>query len=487
MIEHLLAAGADANAELPEGETPVMTASRARHRRGRAGPHRGRGRRERGGTLARPDRPDVGGGPGSRRRDRHPRAPRGGRRGALEGAPADDARRGHQRVAVRPGVVWNRGGFTAAAVRGPARPRRGGRDAARRRRRRGEPGPDRRVPRSPSPRTAARVRSGPGCSAAAPTPTRWGPDTAPCTRPCCAATRALVRALLAHGADPNLRLRSGTPVPAREPGLGVRPGPGQRNPLLARGVVPRRRRHARTRGSRRRPPAHDPRALAHGVRAGGGVGPPHLAGGFIPPLVAATRGPANRGRFFNSVLRDANDDERKVMAAVRTAVEFGADVNAADLRGDTAMHAAAQRNFNTVVRFWPGTAPTSTRRTTRARTPLDLARAAEATRAPNPGSHPVSGRQTAPRCFRDLGAEDERSADSDRAIRSGLIPVARRQPPRPAAAPAPRRPAAGPRPGPGPRASPRSHPMIRPILRHGADALHNPRDEWSTSTTPCRR
>ena len=197
MVERLLAAGADANVALPEARDTAHDRVPERQRRGRAGPHRRRRRRERGRALARPDRVDVGGGTGSRRRCRHPRAPRRGCRRPFEVAPAADARRQHQRVAVRPGRHVDPGRVHAVAVRGAAGPGRGGGRAARRRRRREQPEPHRRDPArarrpqrpervrrlSPRPRRRSerdggRIHRPPRCLAAR-RPGRW---CAPCSR-----------------------------------------------------------------------------------------------------------------------------------------------------------------------------------------------------------------------------------------------------------------------------------------------------------------
>jgi len=411
MIEHLLAAGADANAELPEGETPVMTASRAGTAGGvraliAAGADVNAAERSRGQTAlmwaVAQGHDDVTGILVRHGADVEARSKVRPRMMHAEGTNASQ---------YDQGVVWNRGGFTPLLFAA-----RHGRVAAAGMLLDGGADVENPAPTGASPLALA-AHSGQGAFGAwllgrGADPNAMGAGYSALHAAVLRGDRALVRALLAHGADPNLRLRSGTPVRRASQDWAFAPALVSATPYWLAAWF------------------HDADAMRELAEAGadprlttlerwrtvferaGGVGPPHLAGGFIPPLVAATRGPANRGRFFNSVLRDANDDERKVMAAVRTAVEFGADVNAADLRGDTAMHAAAQRNFNTVVRFLAGHGADLDAKNDAGRTPLDLARAAEATRAriQDPTRYPAGN---SAEVLRDLGAEDERSADSD--------------------------------------------------------------------------
>ncbi len=411
MIERLLAAGAAANVELPEGETPVMTASRAGTAEGvRALVAAGA---------------DVNAAESTRGQT------------ALMWAVAQ----GHDEVAailvrhgadvearskVRPrmmhaegtngsqydqGIMWNRGGFTPllfAARHGRVAAAGilldGGADLE-------DPAPTGAAP------LALAALSGQGELAAhllerGADPNGIGAGYTALHAAVLRGDRTLVRTLLAHGADPNLRLRAGTPVRRASQDWAFSPALVSATPYWLAAWF------------------HDADAMRELAEAGadprlttlerwrevferaGGVGPPHIAGGFIPPLVAATRGPANRGRFFNSALRDPDDDERKVMAAVRTAIEHGADVNATDLRGDTAMHAAAQRNFTTVVRFLAEHGADLEARNDAGRSPLDLARAAEATRAriQDPSRYPAGNSAAV---LRELGADDGRSADSD--------------------------------------------------------------------------
>ena len=222
----------------------------------------------------------------------------------------------------------------------------------------------------------------------------------------------LVEKLLTHGADPNARLQAGTPIRRASQDWAINPSLASATPywlaayfhdtnimrdLVAAGADPRL-----TTLERWRPV----------FERAGGVGPPHVAGGFIPPLVAAVRGPAGRGRFFNTSLRDPDREERAVLAAIRVAIEFGADVNTADRRGDTALHGAAQRNFTSVLTLLADRGADLDAKDFSGRSPLDLAKGAEATRARinDPTRYP-SGNSA--EVLRALGATEEAEASEN--------------------------------------------------------------------------
>ncbi len=411
MIERLLAAGADANVELPEGETPVMTASRAGTAEGvraliSAGADVNAAERSRGQTAlmwaVAQGHDDVAAILVRHGADVEARSRVRPRMMHAEGTNASQ---------YDQGVMWNRGGFTPLLFAA-----RHGRVAAAGILLDGGVDVESPAPTGASPLALA-AHSGQGAFAAwlldrGADPNATGAGYSALHAAVLRGDRTLVQALLAHGADPNLRLRSGTPVRRASRDWAFAPALVSATPywlaawfhdaavmrdLAEAGADPRSTTLERWRTVYER---------------AGGVGPPHLAGGFIPPLLAATRGPANRGRFFNTALRNPDDDERKVVAAVRTAIELGADVNAADLRGDTAMHAAAQRNFNTVVRLLAEHGADVDAKNDAGRTPLDLAEAAEATRAriQDPSRYPTGN---SAEVLRELGAEDESNADSD--------------------------------------------------------------------------
>ena len=192
----------------------------------------------------------------------------------------------------------------------------------------------------------------------------------------------LVEALLRHGADPNVRLETGTPQRRTSADWALDPAlvsatpywlaayyrePNIMRDLVAAGADPRLTTLERWQ------PVYE--------RAGG-VGPPHIAGGFVPPLVAVVRGDSGRRRYFlDETIRDPNLGEREALAALTVALEFGADVNATDHNGGAAIHSAAQGNLASVVRRLAEHGADINLPDGSGRTPLQLADAAAAGRA----------------------------------------------------------------------------------------------------------
>jgi len=148
----------------------------------------------------------------------------------------------------------------------------------------------------------------------------------------------LVKALLAHGANPNAPLIRGT-VTRRNSAdwelghilVGATPFW-----LAARFVEPGIMRVLAANGA-------DPLFTKDGTTAlmvamgtvGGATGVDRLS-----------RGGSNRGRY--EIPPDPDEDERTLEAA-ELAIELGADVNAVDRAGDTALHVAAARRLNAVI------------------------------------------------------------------------------------------------------------------------------------------
>ena len=141
----------------------------------------------------------------------------------------------------------------------------------------------------------------------------------------------LVKALLAHGADPNARLQK----PAAN---GSGPGYGKilRIDRINAGVEPGR------------PVGATPFLLAAltidaklmRILAAGGADPKlGTAAGLTPLMVASGLGRVRRG------------EEKDALEAVKVAVELGADVNATSNIGLTALHGAAMSGANSIVQF----------------------------------------------------------------------------------------------------------------------------------------
>ena len=158
----------------------------------------------------------------------------------------------------------------------------------------------------------------------------------------------LVRSLLAHGANPNVRLTRGTRHSRQGKlwALDMRWAGATPFFLAAKYGLGSIMRHLADAGA-------DPSA--------------GLAGGVTPLMVTTgmlTRGfgragTDRRGREMDSAEMELalrqDPDQRGLMGsgidAVKVAVELGADVNAANEAGDTALHFAAFHGFKTVVRF----------------------------------------------------------------------------------------------------------------------------------------
>ena len=163
----------------------------------------------------------------------------------------------------------------------------------------------------------------------------------------------LVEALLAHGANPNARLVRGTP--ARRGGadfafnkhwLGATPL------WLAAGF-------------------HQA-ALVH-VLAAGGADPLLPRNDGTTPLMAAAQGESPRALFQDASPVFPPGEERPTLEVVQTLVELGADVAAVNAAGDTALHRAASKRFDAVVRFLADRGATLNARDARGRTPLACA------------------------------------------------------------------------------------------------------------------
>lgn len=161
----------------------------------------------------------------------------------------------------------------------------------------------------------------------------------------------LVKALVARGANPNAPLTRGTPTRRYSTDwalgqilVGATPfwlaarfaEPGMMQVLAAHGA--------------------DPRFAKDGTTA----------------LMVALAGGSNRGRY--EIPPEPDEDDR-ILAAVRLAIQLGVDVNAVNEAGDTALHTAAARGLNPVIELLATSGANLDVKNKRGRTPLALAMA----------------------------------------------------------------------------------------------------------------
>ena len=145
----------------------------------------------------------------------------------------------------------------------------------------------------------------------------------------------LVKALLAHGANPNLRITKGTPVRRDSTDFNLlAPLIGSTPYLLASRYVEAE--------------------LMQTLVAGGADPKITMPNGATSLMLAAGMNPlsgrANR-RGTAIVNFGRLEPESRVLEAVAAAVKLGGDVNAANRAGDSALHAAAANGYQTVVQF----------------------------------------------------------------------------------------------------------------------------------------
>ncbi len=89
------------------------------------------------------------------------------------------------------------------------------------------------------------------------------------------------------------------------------------------------------------------------------------------PLMAAMGTPWPGAGF--SIPPDSVEQERTALGAVKAAIELGADVNAANKNGDTAMHVAVNRGFDSIVDVLAKAGAKIDMKNARGQTPLALA------------------------------------------------------------------------------------------------------------------
>ena len=166
----------------------------------------------------------------------------------------------------------------------------------------------------------------------------------------------LAGALLAHGADPDTILERGTPA--------RRVSADWRLPHRMIGATPL------WVAARFREPA------IVRVLADHGADPSHAVSGETV-LMAAMQGSSNRGRF-GIAPPDAQEEARRTLESVTAALDAGADVDARNGNGDTALHVAASRGLDVVAALLAEHGAALDARNGNGQTPLGLASGATA-------------------------------------------------------------------------------------------------------------
>ena len=134
----------------------------------------------------------------------------------------------------------------------------------------------------------------------------------------------LTTALLAAGADPNTRLERGTPLRRAGQDWAIAPQLASATPYWLAAYYQEADLMRALAAWGADPTLTTLERWAYVFERAGGVGPPHIAGGFQTPLLAAVSGVHTRGRTFNSSLRNPDREERAASEATKAAIEHGA-------------------------------------------------------------------------------------------------------------------------------------------------------------------
>ncbi len=193
----------------------------------------------------------------------------------------------------------------------------------------------------------------------------------------------LVEALVAHGAGPNASLTRGTPARrvSRDWSLGHHLIGATPFWLAARFREPGIMRVLADHGA-------DPLFVRDGTTA----------------VMAALRGGSTRARFGVRPA-DQDEEERRTLDAVELALDVGVDVSIANDNGDTALHIAASRQFDTAIQLLASRGAVLDVRNKRGQTPLALA--STGPRGLAALYNPTTDSSSTVALLRRLGATDE--------------------------------------------------------------------------------
>lgn len=164
----------------------------------------------------------------------------------------------------------------------------------------------------------------------------------------------LVKASLAHGANPNLQLANGTPVRRSSADFFLPASLVGATPLLL---------------AARYASVDMMRALA----ANGADVRLAAKDGTTPLIAAASADRRRQGVLAASRQEVPPADERQGLEAVKMLLEMGADINAANQAGETALHIAATGQLNTIVQLLAERGAKLDVKNERGQTPLALA------------------------------------------------------------------------------------------------------------------
>ena len=144
----------------------------------------------------------------------------------------------------------------------------------------------------------------------------------------------LVKALLARGANPNIRMTKGTPLRRDTTDFNLPATLIGSTPYLlaAKFLEPE---------------------IMRALASGGADLKVTMRDGSTPLMVAAGAGSGGNStrRGIAAIDGGKPEPEAQVLQAVATAIELGADVNATNQAGDTALHTAANLGFNSIVQL----------------------------------------------------------------------------------------------------------------------------------------